>query len=126
MYLNSNSIDFFSGVSKVVDLCAAPGSWSQVLSRKLYLGETLNVRDKCSLFYTETESSEPPKPSHSQPVKQDDVKIVAVDLQPMSPLPGIIQIQGDITKYSTAQEIISHFEGAKADLVVCDGAPDGN
>lgn len=27
---------------------------------------------------------------------------------------------------STAKEIISHFEGEEADLVVCDGAPDGN
>lgn len=29
--------DFEGEVSKVVDLCAAPGSWSQVLSRKLKL-----------------------------------------------------------------------------------------
>ncbi|GCB83759.1 hypothetical protein scyTo_0024499 [Scyliorhinus torazame] len=43
----------------------------------------------------------------------------------MAPLPGVIQIQGDITKVSTAQEIIKHFEGQAADLVVCDGAPDG-
>lgn len=27
--------DLFSGVTRAVDLCAAPGSWSQVLSRKL-------------------------------------------------------------------------------------------
>ncbi|GBN33133.1 hypothetical protein AVEN_15926-1, partial [Araneus ventricosus] len=27
-----------------------------------------------------------------------DVKIVAVDLQAMAPLPGVTQIQGDITK----------------------------
>ena len=26
---------------------------------------------------------------------------------------------------STAEEIISHFEGEPADLVICDGAPDG-
>lgn len=32
--------------------------------------------------------------------------------------------QGDITKKETADQIISHFEGQKADLVVCDGAPD--
>ena len=58
----------------------------------------------------------------------------------MAPLPGIIQIQGDITKVvvllivtvnkcyefqeSTAKDIISHFEGSYSDLVVCDGAPD--
>ena len=31
-------------------------------------------------------------------VKDDEVKIVAVDLQQMAPLPGVTQIQGDITK----------------------------
>ena len=31
------SFDIFRDVRHVVDLCAAPGSWSQVLSRKLYL-----------------------------------------------------------------------------------------
>lgn len=47
-----------------------------------------------------------------------------MDLQAMAPLPGVIQIQGDITQLSTAKEIIQHFEGCPADLVVCDGAPD--
>ena len=42
----------------------------------------------------------------------------------MAPIEGVIQIQGDITKLETAQNIISHFDGGKADLVVCDGAPD--
>lgn len=88
--------DIFKGVTKAVDLCAAPGSWSQVLSRKL----RANAEDP------------------------EDVKIVAVDLQAMAPIAGVIQIQGDITKVSTAEEIVNHFEGEKADLVVCDGAPD--
>jgi 23S rRNA U2552 (ribose-2'-O)-methylase RlmE/FtsJ len=52
-------------------------------------------------------------------------KIVAVDLQPMAPLDGVHQIQGDITKASTSAAVIAHFGGAMADLVVCDGAPDG-
>ncbi|XP_035215380.1 putative tRNA (cytidine(32)/guanosine(34)-2'-O)-methyltransferase, partial [Stegodyphus dumicola] len=86
----------FEGVKKVVDLCAAPGSWSQVLSRKL----RGNAEDP------------------------DEIKIVAVDLQAMAPLPGVIQIQGDITKISTAEDIISYFKGENADLVVCDGAPE--
>ncbi|XP_060596192.1 tRNA (cytidine(32)/guanosine(34)-2'-O)-methyltransferase-like [Ruditapes philippinarum] len=92
----NEDFDIFTGVKKVVDLCAAPGSWSQVLARKL------RGSDKTD----------------------DSVKIVAVDLQAMAPIPGVIQIQGDITKTSTAHEIIGHFEGEQADLVVCDGAPD--
>ncbi|XP_015197179.1 tRNA (cytidine(32)/guanosine(34)-2'-O)-methyltransferase [Lepisosteus oculatus] len=88
--------NLFKGVCRAVDLCAAPGSWSQVLSRKLRGDGERSV----------------------------GVKIVAVDLQAMAPLPGVTQIQGDITKISTAQEIIRHFEGQPADLVVCDGAPD--
>lgn len=43
----------------------------------------------------------------------------------MAPLPGVKQLQGDITKLSTAQEIIAYFNDEKAQLVVCDGAPDG-
>ena len=31
----NDEFNIFSGVRKVVDLCAAPGSWSQVLSKKL-------------------------------------------------------------------------------------------
>ena len=30
-----------------------------------------------------------------------------------------------LLQVSTAEEIVSHFEGENADLVVCDGAPDG-
>ncbi|GAA5939319.1 tRNA methyltransferase TRM7 [Sporobolomyces koalae] len=90
----------FKGVERCVDLCAAPGSWSQVLSQKLY--------------------------SKDEPANYDEEKarIVAVDLQPMAPLPGVIQIEGDITKTQTAEQIIDHFKGKRADLVVCDGAPD--
>ena len=58
--------------------------------------------------------------------KQDELpKIVAVDLQPMAPIEGVIQIQGDITREATAAQVISHFGGEPADLVVSDGAPDG-
>jgi tRNA (cytidine32/guanosine34-2'-O)-methyltransferase len=47
--------DLFSGVRRAVDLCAAPGSWSQVLSRRLLRGAPAADRA--------------------------DVRIVAVDLQ---------------------------------------------
>ena len=43
--------------------------------------------------------------------------VVAVDLQEMAPIPGVIQLQGDITQRKTADKIISFFRGEKADLV---------
>lgn len=52
-------------------------------------------------------------------------KIIAVDLQAMAPIEGVVQIQGDITNVNTAEQIIAHFGNEYADLVVCDGAPDG-
>ncbi|OQR78468.1 putative ribosomal RNA methyltransferase 1-like [Tropilaelaps mercedesae] len=87
----------FDGVKRVVDLCAAPGSWSQVLSRKL---------------------------RQANPGREAEVRILAVDLQEMAPLEGVLQIQGDITEAVTAEQIIDLFKGERADLVVCDGAPD--
>jgi tRNA (cytidine32/guanosine34-2'-O)-methyltransferase len=51
-------------------------------------------------------------------------KVVAVDLQEMAPIPGIVCLVGDITSRATAESIIGHFRGQLADLVVCDGAPD--
>ncbi|KAI6214555.1 putative tRNA (cytidine(32)/guanosine(34)-2'-O)-methyltransferase [Aphelenchoides besseyi] len=92
----------FDGVNRAVDLCAAPGSWSQVLSAEIY-----------SRRQTTTTTNE-----------QEDVCIIAVDLQPMAPLPGVLQLKGDITSEQTAKDIITNFKGDKADLVVCDGAPD--
>jgi len=43
----------------------------------------------------------------------------------MAPIEGVTQLQGDITSEKTAAEVIAHFDGGQADLVVCDGAPDG-
>ncbi|PWN21957.1 FtsJ-domain-containing protein [Microstroma glucosiphilum] len=85
--------------TRAVDLCAAPGSWSQVLVQRL--------------------------PSRS--------RIVAVDLQPMAPIPGVKQVLGDITTQETADAVASALAGGaeddtsrkeKAQLIVCDGAPD--
>ena len=51
-------------------------------------------------------------------------RLVAVDLQPMAPVEGVTQLQGDITSLSTVERILECFEGVQADLVVSDGAPD--
>jgi len=44
----------------------------------------------------------------------------------MNPIPGVHEIKGDITRKETVDEILLKFQGNKAELVVCDGAPDGN
>ena len=88
-----------SGVSRAVDLCAAPGSWSQVLAKQL-------------------------RTPLENPSEYNHVKIVAVDIQTMAPIDGVTLIQGDITSFETANKIIEEFQGSKAQLIVCDGAPD--
>jgi tRNA (cytidine32/guanosine34-2'-O)-methyltransferase len=89
-------------VTRVIDLCAAPGSWSQVLSQK--------ISYFCAISFV----------NGSGP----DRIILALDLQPMAPLPGVIQIQADLTHPSTPPVLMSHLHNQKAQLVVCDGAPD--
>lgn len=42
----------------------------------------------------------------------------------MAPLPGVTSILGDITSVATANRVIAATQGAKAELVICDGAPD--
>lgn len=116
-------------IRRVVDLCAAPGSWSQVLVDKLYVDEATTGTDTSTVDNDDdTKSAEATVvPSSSS---SSDTRIVAVDLQPMAPIDGVHIIQGDITSIKTAQEIIAAMmstdgeDEARAELVVCDGAPD--
>lgn len=111
LHLDINNVSLLlADVVRAVDLCAAPGSWSQVLSRRLYLRENLK---NCGSEVA------------SNGVINENAKIVAVDILKMTPLEGVTQIQGDITEMETVLKVLECFEGVKADLVVCDGAPDG-
>lgn len=100
-------------VTRVVDLCAAPGSWSQVLSRVLIKGESFGRRtwidkkrrDKEALQNGETPNEAPTQIGESNPDAElkprKNVKIVSIDLQPMAPLEGITTLKADITHPST-------------------------
>lgn len=117
----------FEGVHRVVDLCAAPGSWSQVLSRQLYLPAVAAKRPVCVPLHFNGRCRERVSDSLSPPstCSEEYPSIVAVDLQPMAPIEGVVQLQGDITSLTTINAVLDHFRGCQADLVVCDGAPDG-
>ena len=86
-----------------IDVCAAPGSWSQLLLKKMHEGFAK---------------------SGSEEQVPEDCKLISVDLQPINQLKGAVTIQGDITKKETFDKIVSSLGGSRADLVVCDGAPD--
>ncbi|KAK0385199.1 hypothetical protein NLU13_7677 [Sarocladium strictum] len=144
--------DLFADVSRVVDLCAAPGSWSQVLSRVLIKGEKFGRaawQDREAALRRQMLGvipSDEVKPQdveakireqHQQSKPRGDVKIVAIDLQPISPLEGITTLRADITHPATVPLLLSALdeeydakkaEGTQAaqpvDLVLSDGAPD--
>jgi 23S rRNA (uridine2552-2'-O)-methyltransferase len=72
----------------VLDLGAAPGSWSQVASKIV---------------------------GHSG-------KVIAVDLEPIEPIPGVTILQGDLTDRAVQACIVS-AAGGPVDVVLSDAAP---
>jgi 23S rRNA (uridine2552-2'-O)-methyltransferase len=72
----------------VVDLGAAPGSWSQVLAELVGPGG----------------------------------RVVAADLSPIEPLPGVVTVQADICDSTTADLLAARL-GRPADAVVSDVSP---
>ena len=78
----------------ILDLGASPGSWSQVVSRKL-----------------------------KQKKKLIEKKIVAVDILPVSPIEGVEYVQGDFLERETTEKIIKVFNNYKIDLILSDISP---
>lgn len=78
----------------VVDLGAAPGSWSQVARERL-VGAGGEI----------------------------DGRIIALDLLPMEPIAGVEFLQGDFRDDAVLHQLEAMLNGQKVDLVVSDMAP---
>lgn len=71
--------------------------------------------------------------TQSETPKRKDIKIVSIDLQPISPLAGITTLRADITHPATVPLLLSALDpeyevgtqtSQPVDLVISDGAPD--
>ena len=78
----------------VVDLGAAPGSWTQVVRKRL-----------------------------SRPDGSLNGRIVALDILPMDPLPDVEFIQGDFHDEAVERQLVDRLGGKTVDLVLSDMAP---
>lgn len=87
--------DLLSSAHNIVDLCGAPGSWSQYIALRM-----------------------------KQLKRLGQSRIISIDLQEMAPIPGVRILQADITQQSTIDAIHTFFNDKKVDIVVSDGAPD--
>ena len=80
---------FLEGAHSLIDLCAAPGGWTQVAAKFMPVGST----------------------------------IIAVDLNKIPAIPGVITHQTDITSAECRNLLKKDLDGKLVDVVVHDGAP---
>ena len=131
----------------IVDLGAAPGGWSQVVSRTLGWGYEQGVVDDHRIAGGDGEADsplamweaikdldlDPPAKKTTRPVGfgiKEDTRptpgvIVAVDRLPMKPMPGVITLQADFLQPTTANTIKRMLttpfnRDGKADLILSD------
>ena len=78
----------------VVDLGAAPGSWTQIVKERL--------TDKDGKI---------------------DGNVIAMDILPMEPIEGVHFLQGDFREQEVADKLTDLLEGEKVDVVLSDMAP---
>ncbi|KAG7141833.1 putative tRNA (cytidine(32)/guanosine(34)-2'-O)-methyltransferase like protein [Verticillium longisporum] len=108
--------DLFNGVTRVVDLCAAPGSWSQVLSRVLIKGEKFG-----RTAWQDREASFRQQMLKVFPSGASDVD------QPMT-MPASATSPRDDVKIALDPDYDATSQSKNAahpvDLVISDGAPD--
>src|SRR5450830_1507532 len=86
----------------VLDLGSTPGAWSQYLRRKM---SSANAA------------------SGSAAAGDDTGSIIALDILPMEPVPGVVFVQGDFREAPVLQRLADEMKARRADVIVSDMAP---
>lgn len=95
----------------VVDLGSTPGSWSQVVRRRLA---------RKSLSTDEAKADDARGEAAQLPLEG---RIIALDLLPMEPIAGVEFIQGDFREAEVLSLLETSLQGQRLDLVLSDMAP---
>jgi 23S rRNA (uridine2552-2'-O)-methyltransferase len=95
----------------VVDLGSSPGSWSQVVRRRLARG---------ALTADEVKADDARGEAAQLPVRG---RIIALDLLPMEPVPGVEFLLGDFREADALAALEATLAGERVDLVLSDMAP---
>lgn len=90
-----------------IDCGASPGGWSQVLAQRVLHSPEGGPRDGLKGGMR----------------GGDDGMVVAVDILPMEPIPGVSFMKGDVTQEHTVSAIRDSLDGRLADILVSDMAP---
>ncbi|EKX73916.1 conserved hypothetical protein [Theileria equi strain WA] len=120
-------------IRNVIDLCAAPGSWSQLV-RNLVNYDYLSFKTAVDSLDSGSICSRVRDYCNTKPV------IVSIDLQEIAPINGVYTLKGDITDKKVLDQVRDLFVDniskniakvskdsnieAGAQLITCDGAPD--
>ncbi|KAG2178071.1 hypothetical protein INT43_003324, partial [Umbelopsis isabellina] len=87
----------------VIELGASPGGWTQVIAEKVFSGNNKPTIDDSSIVRTGT--------------------VIAVDLLPTEPIPGVNILQGNFLENNTQSQILHILNGKEVDAVLSDMAP---
>jgi 23S rRNA (uridine2552-2'-O)-methyltransferase len=60
---------------------------------------------------------------YAQQIVGDQGKVIALDLLPIDPIPGVEFLQGDFTEQQTLDRLLVLIDDRRLDLVLCDMAP---
>jgi 23S rRNA U2552 (ribose-2'-O)-methylase RlmE/FtsJ len=84
----------------------------------------ININITSDINLTNTNSSNKYSKLNSCSKIDEDINVIAIDVQKMGEIPGVFMIQGDITNQTTLNSLKMYSKNKKIKLVICDGAPD--